>query len=133
MDAAARARVRRRANERCEYCRLRQSQAPFPVFHIEHVRPKKHGGSDAEGNLCLACNFCNLHKSSNLTGIDPLTDSITPLFDPRKDIWQEHFAFDREHIVGRTPVGRVTTRVLNMNDRERLALRLELLHAGMLD
>src|SRR3989442_15368047 len=123
MDAATRTRVRRRAKNRCEYCHLPQSHAPFPVFHIEHIRPKKHRGADSEDNLCLACNFCNLHKSSNLTGLDPLTDAITPLFNPRKDDWREHFAFDDATIIGRTPVGRVTARVLNMNDQERVELR----------
>src|SRR5438094_10025333 len=127
MDAATRARVRRRSNGRCEYCGLPQAAAPFPVFHVEHIRPKKHGGTDTDGNLCLACNFCNLHKSSNLTGIDPVTDLITPLFNPRTEDWREHFSFEGGTIVGRTATGRVTVRVLNMNDQERLGLRLELL------
>ena len=133
MDAATRERVRRRANGRCEYYRLPQAGAPFPVFHIEHIRPKKHGGTDADDNLCLACNFCNFHKSSNLTGIDPATDAITPLFNPRTDAWHEHFAFDEGTIIGRTAIGRATARVLNMNDQERLELRLELLEIGLLD
>jgi len=133
MDAAARERVRRRANHRCEYCPLPQSGAPFPVFHIEHIRARKHGGSDTDDNLCLACNFCNLHKSSNLAGIDPLTDLISPLFNPRKEDWREHFSFEAGRIVGRTATGRVTVRVLNMNDQERLELRVELLETGLLD
>jgi hypothetical protein len=124
MDSALRARIRNRAKNRCEYCALPQEHAPFPLFHIEHIRPKKHGGSDAEDNLCLACNYCNLHKSSNLTGIDPQTGSITPLYHPRKDRWDEHFAFDGASVVGRTAIGRATVRVLNMNDPERVELRL---------
>jgi hypothetical protein len=132
MDAATRERVRQRANDRCEYCRLPQAGAPFPVFHVEHIRARKHGGKHTDDNLCLACNFCNLHKSSNLTGIDPLTDVITPLFNPRSDQWGEYFSFDDGTIVGRTPVGRVTVRVLNMNDQERLELRVELLERGLL-
>ena len=66
-------------------------------------------------------------------GIDPLTDVVTRLFNPRSDDWREHFAFDGPRIVGRTPIGRVTVRVLNMNDQERLELRLELLETGLLD
>ena len=133
MDAASRERVWRRASGRCEYCRLRQEQAPFPRFHVEHIRPKKHGGTGAETNLCLACNYCSLHKSSNLTGIDPLTDSTERLFNPRKDHWHEHFAFDGPRIEGPTPIGRATVGVLNMNDSERLELRLELLESGRLE
>src|SRR5437868_3960434 len=130
MDAAIRERVRRRANHRCEYCRLSQKLAPFPAFHIEHIRPKKHGGTDAETNLCLACNHCNLHKSSNLTGIDPLTDLTSALFNPRTNDWPEHFALEGPRIVGRTPIGRTTVRVLNLNDSERVELRLELLDSS---
>jgi hypothetical protein len=122
----------RRATDRCEYCRLPQAHFPFSLFHIEHIRPKKHGGKDAEDNLCLACNYCNLHKSSNLTGIEPQTQSITPLFNPRRDQWLEHFAFDAGTIVGLTAIGRATVRVLNMNDPERIELRLEILDSDLL-
>jgi hypothetical protein len=133
MDAATRRQVRLRAEERCEYCRLSQAQAPFPLFHVEHVRPKKHGGTDAESNLCLACNHCNLHKASNLTGIDSLTDTIARLFDPRNDDWHQHFAFKGARVVGRTAIGRATVRVLSMNDSERVELRLHLIESGALE
>ena len=133
MDEATREQVRLRAKDRCEYCRLPQAQAPFPLFHIEHIRPKKHGGTNVAGNLCLACNQCNLHKASNLTGIDPLTDSIARLFDPRNDEWHHHFAFNGARIVGRTAIGRTTVRVLGMNDRERVELRLHLLESSTLE
>jgi hypothetical protein len=132
MDAATRERVRRRASTRCEYCGLPQARVSFALFHVEHIRPKKHGGTDAEDNLCLACNYCNIHKSSNLTGIDPQTELITPLFNPRRDRWLEHFALHGGAIVGLTAVGRVTVRVLNMNDPERIELRVEILDSSLL-
>ena len=109
MDAAIRERVRRRANHRCEYCRLSQKLAPFPAFHIEHIRPKKHGGTDVETNLCLACNHCNLHKGTNLSGIDPETREAVRLFHPRTDEWDDHFAMRAGMITGLTPVGRATS------------------------
>ena len=55
MDAATRHRVRQRANQRCEYCHLPQSAAPFLSFHIEHIRASQHGRDDALNNLALAC------------------------------------------------------------------------------
>jgi len=130
MDPAVREAVRHRAEGRCKYCHLCQAQAPLPLFHIEHIRPKKHNGTDDVNNLCLACNYCNLHKSCYLTGIDPLTNLITRLFYPRTDKWEEHFQMNGALIVGRTAIGRVTVLVLNVNDQERLDLRLELLDAG---
>lgn len=73
MDAATRRLVRQRANNRCEYCGLRQEDAPVATFHMEHIIPKQHGGSDDPGNLALACYHCNLHKGPNLASLDPDT------------------------------------------------------------
>lgn len=80
MTAAIRALVRERAGNRCEYCQLHQEDSPLAALHIEHIRPIKHDGGNEESNLCLACIDCNLHKGPNLTGIDPLTDSVVSLF-----------------------------------------------------
>ena len=70
MDSAIRALVRERADNRCEYCLLRQEYCEF-THHIEHVVSKQHGGRDAVDNLALACHRCNLKKGPNLTGVDP--------------------------------------------------------------
>src|ERR1039457_110363 len=72
MDATTRDLVRRRAGERCEYCRLRQEHSEL-IHHVEHIVAKQHGGSEDPDNLALACHRCNLHKGPNLTGIDPRT------------------------------------------------------------
>ncbi|WP_461783629.1 HNH endonuclease [Prosthecobacter sp.] len=124
MTEAVRHLVRQRAKHRCEYCQLHQDDSPLAALHIEHIRPIKHGGTDALENLCLACIDCNLHKGTNLTGIDPDTDEITPLFHPRKDNWDEHFGWNGTRIEGSTAVGRATIRVLDLNGDDRLDLRL---------
>lgn len=124
MTEAVRHLVRQRAKHRCEYCQLHQDDSPLAALHIEHIRPIKHGGTDALENLCLACIDCNLHKGTNLTGIDPDTDEITPLFHPRKDNWDEHFGWNGTRIAGRSAVGRATIRVLDLNGDDRLDLRL---------
>lgn len=126
MDNSFRNSVRQRARNRCEYCRLHQEHFPFAPFHIEHVVPKKHGGSDALTNLALACQHCNLHKGSNLTGLDPESGEIAVLFNPRTQRWHDHFAFRGMMIVGLTPTGRATVRVFEMNSVGRLQLRAEL-------
>lgn len=123
MNAADKARVRKRARQRCEYCRLRQVDSPLAPLHIEHIVPKAHGGGDDLDNLALACIDCNLHKRTNLTGVDPLTGGVTELFHPRHHRWQDHFARLGIHLVGRTAIGRTTIRVLNMNSDDQLALR----------
>lgn len=124
MTAATRVLVRQRAADRCEYCQTHQEDSPLASLHIEHIRPLKHGGSDDESNLCLACIDCNLHKGPNLTGIDPETDTITPLFHPRQQRWDDHFLWDGIHLTAQTAVGRTTIRVLCMNSDEQLELRM---------
>ncbi len=123
MTEAARAFVRQRAANRCEYCHLHQDDSPLAALHIEHIRPRKHGGSDDESNLCLACIDCNLHKGPNLTGIDPRAGAVTELFHPRQQRWEDYFAFEGICITGSTAVGRTTIQVLDMNSDDQLNLR----------
>jgi hypothetical protein len=73
--------------------------------------------------LALACHRCNLRKGPNLTGIDPITGEIVPLFDPRRDRWLDHFRFRGPVIEGVTAVGRATIKVLSMNDARRIERR----------
>ncbi|MDQ3330559.1 MAG: HNH endonuclease [Planctomycetota bacterium] len=87
--------------------------------------PRKHGGGDETENLALACIDCNLHKGSNLTGIDPVTGEVTELFNPRRQIWMTHFRTRSAFIEGITAVGRTTVRVLDMNAFDRVEHRLE--------
>jgi hypothetical protein len=133
MDAATRRTVRERADDRCEYCRLRQEYAPLWRHQIEHIIPRKHRGTDELENLAWTCVRCNLSKSSNLSGIDIETGQTVVLFNPRTQIWSEHFAYSDAEIIGLTPTGRATVAVLNMNEPRRLQLRQELLELGELD
>jgi HNH endonuclease len=126
MDTLTRNLVRRRAADRCEYCGLPQSAVPLFSFHVDHIRAKQHVGSDDPSNLALACQHCNLHKGTNLAGIDPETGQIVPLFNPRQDAHSEHFAIRGVVIVGLTPVGRVTVQVLAMNSADQLKTRSDL-------
>ena len=73
--------------------------------------------------LALACLRCNLRKSPNLTGIDPITGEIVPLFDPRRDRWPDHFRVRGPVVEGITAIGRTTVRVFSMNDARRIERR----------
>jgi 5-methylcytosine-specific restriction endonuclease McrA len=126
INATTRRRVRSRAKDGCEYCGLSQEADPFFRFHVEHVIPKQHGGTDDLSNLALACHHCNLHTGPNLAGIDPDTGQMAPLFNPRTQRWEDHFAVQQDLIIGRTAVGRATVRVLAMNAAEQRELRAEL-------
>ena len=75
----------------------------------------------------MACPDCNAFKGPNLTSIDPATNQMVPLFDPRAHSWDEHFTMQGPRIVGLTPIGRGTVRLLNMNEEARVEIRAELL------
>ena len=126
ITSQVRTQVRERAHNACEYCHLHQDDSPLAALHIEHVIPKVHGGTDDPDNLALACIDCNLHKGTNLTGIDPQTNTLTELFHPRRRDWNEHFELQGVYLVGRTAIGRTTIRVLNMNSDDQVALRSSL-------
>ena len=118
--------VRERAGNRCECCHVDEEAEPFFTFHIEHIRPRQHGGATDEANLALARHHCNLHKGPNLTAIDPDADLVVALFNPRTDEWLEHFALAGVTVVGRigrTATGRPAVRLLKMNAPARLQLR----------
>ena len=127
MDDAIRDLVRRRAGNRCEYCLLPQSASPLLTFHVEHVIAKQHLDDDTDdpNALALACNRCNAYKGTNLSSIDPDTKTTVQLFNPRKDEWSSHFLLRDGKIIGITPLGRATVRLLNMNAPQRVELREE--------
>ncbi|MEA3211798.1 MAG: hypothetical protein QOE70_4855 [Chthoniobacter sp.] len=123
MDAATRGLVRERAGNQCEFCGLPQEAEAFFTFHIEHIIAQQHGGGDTPENLALACYHCNLHKGTNLTGIDAQSGELVRLYHPREQPWTEHFRRNGDVIEGRTAVGRVTVSLLKMNAADRRRLR----------
>ena len=123
ISEAVRAQVRTRASHRCEYCLRDGDDSMLVPLQIEHIIPRKHGGTDDLDNLAIACVRCNLHKGSNLTGIDPHDGKIQALFHPRRQRWSDHFRLDGPYIVGKTAIGRTTARVLEMNSSEQILRR----------
>src|SRR5437868_4871261 len=94
MKRSVRELVRARAARRCEYCRLHEMDQPLFPFHIEHIIAKKHHGSDDPTNLAWACHECNLAKSSNLSGRDPISARVIVLYNPRRHRWSRHFSWN---------------------------------------
>jgi len=131
MAKVVRSLIEQRAGNRCEYCHLPQS-ASETVLHVEHIIAEQHGhpASNEPTNLALACNRCNLHKGTNLSSLDPETLQVVPLFNPRTDIWSEHFMVIGAEIMGLTPSGRATARLLQINAATRAELRESLLALG---
>lgn len=126
ITAQVRTQVRERAHTACEYCHLHQHDSPLASLHVEHIIPRVHGGTDDLDNLALACIDCNLHKGTNLAGLDPQTSELTELFHPRRQAWDDHFELPGLYFIGKTAIGRATIRVLNMNSDDQVALRSSL-------
>lgn len=131
LSQTLRREVRQRAGGCCEYCKLSAEDSAVP-FHVDHVIPRKHDGTDKPDNLCLACFDYNMYKSHDLTGFDPDTGEITPLYNPHQQDWKDHFELQTNmQIDGRTPQGRTTVRVLKMNLSERVEDRRILAELGV--
>lgn len=130
LSLEQRQRVRGRAGNRCEYCRVSQS-ARLVRFQVDHIIATKHEGTDGEENLCLACYKCNGYKGSNVAALDPLTGDATKLYHPRQQKWDEHFSINGDATLsGLTPEGRTTIVVLRMNDDQRVKQRFGELTVG---
>jgi hypothetical protein len=116
--------VIRRADNRCEYCKLSQ-MGQEATFHIDHVIPVAADGPTEADNLALACVSCSLHKAAKQVVQDPLTTETVKIFNPRKQPWESHFRWEDVQIVGLTAQGRATIAALRMNRPIILAIRQE--------
>lgn len=122
--------VQLRARNACEYCLLPTNGQ----FHIDHIIPEAlwpdyvadrllavrpapgRRGHNHVDNFAWACQFCNGHKSQKVAYYAGRQSSR--LFDPRQDVWPEHFVFLHRYLFirGLTDIGRATVEVLGLND-----------------
>lgn len=119
--------IRERAEYLCEYCHSSE-RLSASRFTVDHVIPKSLGGSDEIDNLALACRRCNEKRYNFVAGIDPETQEIVPIFNPRRQKWEEHFVWVDQGVAieGISPIGRATCLRLDLNDtryREQDSIR----------
>ena len=109
--------VRERSLCLCEYCHSSE-EGSTALFTFDHIIPQSLGGSDEPDNLALACTRCNSRRYNFMVGFDPKLNCNQPLFNPRKDLWSEHFIWNPEgdRIVAKTSIGRATLNRLDLND-----------------
>jgi hypothetical protein len=130
MDKALDLAVRARARGLCEYCHAPQAYYA-ERFEIDHIISRQHQGITAPENLALCCLECNRRKGPNISSIDSQTGKRSDLFDPRRDIWKEHFAWRGPTLVGLTAVGRATVALLEINRSPRVTVRQTLIEEGV--
>ncbi len=110
-------RVRVSAKNRCGYY-LSPQHLVMARLEIEHIIPLSKQGSNDESNLWLACPICNRYKGDKTTAIDPQTNEVVALFNPRSQVWSENFQWSEDglRIIGKTAIGRATVMVLHLSD-----------------
>ena len=83
-----------RAKFCCEYCHSPTAYSP-EIFEVEHVIPTSRGGKTTLANLALACPACNRYKANRVEAIDPVTEQLSPLYNPRTQEWTVHFQWNK--------------------------------------
>jgi len=114
IPTALRQAVFERARGRCEYCLLPQI-AVAHQHEPDHIVPAQHDGKTVTDNLALACVRCNRYKGPNVGSFDPETGALVPFYNPRTQVWRDHFQLDGAVIRPLTPQGRVTVKILRLN------------------
>ncbi len=120
--------VFKRAGGLCEYCFLPEEYSAS-TFELEHIHPFSKGGKTILENLALSCSGCNKYKSHRISAVDSETKETILFFNPRKDVWNEHFAWNENftEIIALTAKGRVRIKSLKLNRRGLKNLR-KILH-----
>lgn len=124
IGAELRPQVANRAENICEYCLIHEDDT-FLGCHVDHIISEKHGGLTSVDNLAYACPVCNLNKWSDIASLAS-TGVLTRLYNPRTDIWSQHFALSGAVIVPLSAIGEVTVSILQLNG-ERVLERQELI------
>ncbi len=128
ISPATRQLVFERAGRCCEYCKSPADFATEP-FSVEHIIPLVKYGLNDLINLALSCLGCNYNKSTKTEFLEPISQIITPLFNPRTMLWQDHFVWDElgTSVIGTTPIGRTTIQALKLNRPQLQNLRRALI------
>ena len=128
VSELVREQVALRAGGVCEYCRYPE-EFNSGRFAVDHIYPRAKGGTDDLDNLALSCRNCNERKQDATEAPDPATEVIVSLFHPRRDRWEDHFAWSADFrlMLGLTPLGRATIVRLQTNHSGVVRQR-EILH-----
>jgi HNH endonuclease len=131
ISDALRKQVEERADSICEYCLIPIAETYFGG-EIDHIVGIKHNGETVLENLALACQPCNRNKGSDLGSNSTATNILTRFYNPRIDVWTEHFQVNEDaEIIPLTEIGEVTVRIFKFNEFERVLERQGLIELGL--
>jgi HNH endonuclease len=117
ISNALKVKIRRQAKFRCGYCLRSEVLIGMPM-EFEHILPVAFGGKTIEENLGLSCRRCNEFKGTQTHAINAETSEKVQIYNPRTQIWNEHFCWNDEgtKIIGITAIGRGTVNALKLNE-----------------
>jgi hypothetical protein len=100
---------------------------------IDHAVQVVKGGGDGIENLVVSCWGCNGHKFTNTTAYDSKSATIVELFNPRINVWSEHFKWSQDSLTleGVSPIGRASVDKLKLNREGLRNLRSVLKVVGL--
>jgi HNH endonuclease len=119
-----------RANHRCEYCQIPEYISAYE-YHVDHIIGIQHGGPSTPSNLAYVCPVCNWKKGPNISTILDLNGPLIPLFNPRTQVWTEHFEVNNGQLTSQTLIGKATIKLLDLNTPSKIEERQELISAGL--
>jgi HNH endonuclease len=131
ISAQLRQQIIAAADYRCEYCKSSSRLTGTPLV-MEHIFPRSLGGTDDQENLAASCYRCNEFKGAKTHAIDPDTDQLVELFNPRIQVWTEHFVWENNGtlVTGLTNIGRATVIALRLNNETIVEARAFWIEAG---
>lgn len=115
----------------CAYCRLSEVLSGISLS-VDHIIPVAKQGKSTLENLCAACRSCNEFKGVQTDAVDNETGHVVPLFNPRRQVWSEHFQWSATGtvIIGLTACGRATIYALKLNNAVIVKARTRWVSAG---
>jgi len=131
LSVELRSRLEEADDGQCVYCQTRVD-ITGQALTTDHIIPVAHGGKTNFLNLCRACRRCNEAKGEQIQATEPFTGEAVPLYDPRRQRWDDHFAWDQTGIrlLGLTAIGRATIVALDINNALILFARRRWVNAG---
>ncbi len=122
--------VAKRANYCCEYCRIPDTDSYYG-FQVDHIVSRKHEGVTLLKNLAYACPDCNRYKGTDLGTYLNKPFVFIRLFNPRLDMWHEHFETNKSGFISsKTEIGEATLKILTINHPDRIIERQLLWNLG---
>lgn len=121
ISSSIRKKIIERAAHQCEYCLVHEDDF-YLSGEVDHIRPIKHGGEHILLNLAYSCIHCNRNKGYDEAIVH--NGHAVRLYNPRIDLWTDHFELINVTIVPKTDIAEVTILVLKINAEERIRERI---------